>query len=177
MRKETGMGAKNRSYNTAGNGGGRGSFGGLETSLALYVAVLCRVRGLLGALVKCHKELGCFEFLAARLTATEMDPPSQAPSFTRREGEQLNNQCGLPSGRGKGLACLLPPSLPPAVKSASAGDAQEIRFHLFWAWLVGKPRIQEVTWPISMTEAASGGGRERAHCKGMLSQPWEQLPS
>lgn len=77
----------------------------------------------------------------------------------------------------EGLGCLLPPTLLPAVKSTSAGNAQEMHFHLFWAWLVGKPRIQEVAWPISVRETASGGGREGARCKGLLSQPWEQLPS
>lgn len=84
------------------------------------------------------KELEHFVFLVLFL-ATCNGSPSPTP-FTRSEGGQLDNQCGLPSGRGKGWAVCCPHSLPPAVKSTSAGDAQEICFHLFWARLVRKPQ-------------------------------------
>lgn len=84
------------------------------------------------------KELEHFVFLVL-FPATCNGSPRPTP-FTRSEGGQLDNQCGLPSGRGKGWAVCCPHSLPPAVKSTSAGDAQEICFHLFWARLVRKPQ-------------------------------------
>lgn len=51
-------------------------------------------------------------FLAFRFTSTETDPPISSPTpFTRSEGGQLNNQCGLPRGCGKELGRLLPLTL------------------------------------------------------------------
>lgn len=77
---------------------------------------------------------------------------------------------------GSGLSAP-PHSFPLAVKSASAGDAQEIRFHLFWAWPVGKLQIQEGSLAYHHDRGSFCGGREGAHSKGRLSQRWEQLPS
>lgn len=45
-----------------------------------------------------------------------------------------------------------PLTLPPAVKSTSAGDAHEVCFHLFWFWLVRKPQ----NW----RGQCGGGGQE-----------------
>lgn len=68
---------------------------------------------------------------------------------------------------GRGWAACSPHVLPPAVKSTSAGDAQEICFHLFW------PRL--VRTPQDLRGQLGGWGQEGAHHKQHAqptSQPW-----
>lgn len=118
-------------------------------------------------------------YLASKFTSTEMDPPNLKPHAFHKEGGWTAEQLVWPPKwpwEGSGLSAP-PHSLPLAVKSASAGDAQEIHFHLFWAWLVGKPQIQEGSLAYQHDRGSLHGGGEGAHSKGRLSQPWEQLPS
>lgn len=87
------------------------------------------------------------------------------------EGGQLDTVASqVAVGRGYAVRCPL--SLPPAVKSTSAGDAHKVCFHLFSFWLVRKAQ----NWRGQCVCVGGAGGTGRTHCKGMLSLPREQLP-
>lgn len=119
------MGAQNRGCK-AESGGRRGGAWGGETSLALCAPMLCskagknlcsgKVRGPhpprpLGALVKNHKELGCFEFLAARLPTAEMVPHLKAHLFHKERGRTAEQPVWPPTWPWEGAALSAAPTL------------------------------------------------------------------